>query len=116
MGRSARPRVARLGEKLLQIRVALDLTLEEIIERLNYTASPLYAQSISVMENNEREPPLPLLLAYARLVNISTDVLIDDEQRLPLRLQNAPKHGSSRRQTKFKVERARGREPKKNAN
>ena len=86
MGRSHRPRPARLGEKLRQIRASLDLTLEQIIERLNYKDSPLYATNISAMERGEREPPLTLLLAYARLVNISTDALIDDEINLPSKL------------------------------
>lgn len=83
MGRSHRPHPARLGEKLRQIRVSLDLTLEQVIERLNYKDSPLYPTNISGMERGEREPPLPLLLAYARLIGISTDVLIDDELNLP---------------------------------
>jgi len=30
-----------------------------------------------------REPPLPILLRYARLAGISTDVLIDDDLKLP---------------------------------
>lgn len=38
--------------------------------------------SISGYERGEREPPLPVLLKYARLVGISTDLLIDDEVRL----------------------------------
>jgi len=83
MGRSHRPRPARLGEKLRQIRASLDLTLEQMIERLDYKASPIYPTNISGMERGEREPPLSLLLAYARLVGISTDVLIDDELELP---------------------------------
>jgi transcriptional regulator with XRE-family HTH domain len=83
MGRSQRPRPARLGEKLRQIRASLDLTLEQMIERLGYKDSPIYPTNISGMERGEREPPLTLLLAYARLVNISTDVLIDDDLNLP---------------------------------
>jgi transcriptional regulator with XRE-family HTH domain len=86
MGRSHRPRPARLGEKLRQIRVALDITLEQMIEKLEYKDSPLYPTNISGMERGEREPPLTLLLAYARLVNISTDILIDDELNLPAKL------------------------------
>jgi transcriptional regulator with XRE-family HTH domain len=86
MGRSHRPRPARLGEKLREIRVSLGFTLEQIIERLNYKDSPLYPTNISGMERGEREPPLTLLLAYARLVNISTDILIDDERNLPAKL------------------------------
>lgn len=83
MGRSSRPQPKRLGEKLWQIRAGLNLTLEQIIERLNYKDSPIYPTNISGMERGEREPPLLLLLAYARLARVSTDVLIDDEVELP---------------------------------
>jgi transcriptional regulator with XRE-family HTH domain len=86
MGRSHRPRPKRLGGKLREIRVALKLTLEQMIESLNYNASPIYPTNISGMERGEREPPLLLLLAYARLVGISTDMLIDDAIDLPKRL------------------------------
>lgn len=86
MGRSQRPRPARLGEKLRQIRASLGVTLEQMIEYLNYTDSPIYPTNISAMERGEREPPLTLLLAYARLVAISTDTLIDDDLNLPRRL------------------------------
>jgi transcriptional regulator with XRE-family HTH domain len=65
---------------------ALGLTQEQMIERLGYTASPLHPQNISGFERGEREPPLPLLLAYARAVNLSTDNLIDDELDLPQHL------------------------------
>jgi transcriptional regulator with XRE-family HTH domain len=86
MGRSHRPRPSRLGEKLRQIRASLDLTLEQMIERLDYKDSPIYPTNISGMERGEREPPLLLLLAYARLTRISTDVLIDDKLDLPKNL------------------------------
>lgn len=83
MGRSRRPKPARLGGKLRQIRSYLGLTLEQIIDRLGYKESPIYPTNISAMERGEREPPLLLLLAYARLAGVSTDVLIDDELNLP---------------------------------
>lgn len=86
MGRSHRPRPARLGEKLRQIRTSLNLTLEQMIEHLKYKDSPIYPTNISAMERGEREPPLALLLAYARVVGVSTDVLIDDEMNLPAKL------------------------------
>lgn len=88
MGRSHRPRPARLGKKLRQIRIALGLTLEQMIERLNYKDSPIYPTNISGMERGEREPPLLLLLAYARLTDISTDILIDDNLDLPISLSS----------------------------
>jgi transcriptional regulator with XRE-family HTH domain len=93
MGRSNRPRPARLGEKLRFIRASLDLTLEQMIGQLGYTDSPLYPTNISAMERGEREPPLSLLLAYARLVGISTDLLIDDKLSLPGRL-TIKEHGN----------------------
>lgn len=86
MGRAHRPRPACLGEKLRQIRTSLDLTLEQMIKHLNYEDSPIYPTNISGMERGEREPPLTLLLAYARLIGVSTDILIDDELTLPKRL------------------------------
>src|SRR5215213_3298621 len=83
MGRSHRPKPARLATKLRRIRLTLGLTQREMIERLGYTASPLHPQNISGFESGEREPPLLVLLAYARCVGVSTDVLIDDKLKLP---------------------------------
>ena len=97
MGRSNRPRPKRLGVKLRQIRAKLNLTLEQMIEKLDYKDSPIYPTNISGMERGEREPPLLLLLTYARLVGISTDVLIDDRLELPNRLSSSHTHGSVRR-------------------
>jgi transcriptional regulator with XRE-family HTH domain len=74
-----------LGEKLRQIRASLDLTLEQMIEKLSYKDSPIYPTNISAMERGEREPPLTLLLSYARIAGVSTDVLIDDSVDLPAR-------------------------------
>jgi transcriptional regulator with XRE-family HTH domain len=92
MGRSHRPKPKRLASKLAQIRSSLNLTLEQMIERLSYTQSPLYPTNISAMERGEREPPLLLLLAYARCAGISTDVLIDDESDLPANLSSITKY------------------------
>jgi hypothetical protein len=49
------------------------------------------------MERGEREPPLSLLLAYARLVVISTDVLIDDRLNLPKALKSESRNTKLRR-------------------
>jgi transcriptional regulator with XRE-family HTH domain len=89
MGRSNRPMPARLAAKLSQIRAALNLTQEKMIERLNYSDSPLYPSYISGFETGEREPPLLVVLAYARCVGISTDVLIDDNLDLPNKLSRS---------------------------
>lgn len=81
MGRSSRPKPERLAAKLLQIRNALGVSQVEMVKRLDYPK--IHPAHISGYERGEREPPLPLLLTYARLAKISTDVLIDDEVDLP---------------------------------
>lgn len=98
MGRAQRSRPKHLGTKLRLIREVLNLTLEGMIERLGYTESPLHPTNMSAMERNEREPPLKLLLAYARLAGISTDELIDDEAQLPKNLPHSRKHISRAQQ------------------
>ena len=85
MGRAARLRPARLAEKLLQIRNALGLSQNEIIKHLGLE-DVLYRSNVSGFEVGEREPPLPVLLKYARAAGVSVDVLIDDEMDLPARL------------------------------
>ena len=77
MGRTRRWRVARLPGKLRQIREGLGLSQSEMVKalRLNET---IYRNTISSYEIGDREPPLPVILAYAKVANISTDSLIDD--------------------------------------
>lgn len=79
MGRKERIKPVRLAEKLRAIRTNRSLTAEELIKSLNCPKATLYRSSISEFENGKREPPSLVLLAYARLANISVDVLIDDE-------------------------------------
>jgi transcriptional regulator with XRE-family HTH domain len=83
MARGARFKPERLAEKLIQIRVALGLSQNELIRRLDVD---LTQNRISEYETGKGEPPLLILLKYARLVGISTDVLIDDELDLPAKL------------------------------
>lgn len=87
-----RPAPKRLGEKLLQIRMALGLSQTGIVKRLDYDESPLYPAQISNFEQGKREPPLQLLLAYARLAKIPLEVLADDKLDLPAKLPAKPKH------------------------
>lgn len=77
MGRARRWRVKRLPQKLLRIRTSLGLSQTDLILKLGLDQS-LYQSNISSYEIGEREPPLPVLLAYARLAGISTDSLVDD--------------------------------------
>jgi transcriptional regulator with XRE-family HTH domain len=81
----ARFRTKRLGEKLRQIRDALGLSQSEMLRRLGFEDELWYTQ-VSAYETGRREPPLIILLEYARAANVSTDVLIDDKLDLPARL------------------------------
>ena len=85
MGTRARLRQERLAEKLLQIRDALGVSQSEMLRLLGVEDLITYHQ-ISRYEAGQREPPLRILLAYARAANVSTDVLIDDELNLPAKL------------------------------
>lgn len=80
-----RPKPERLAEKLLQIRLALGLSQSEMHRRLG-VGEIIEFKRISDYELGNREPSLMVLLAYARAVNISTDVLIDDKLDLPAKL------------------------------
>ena len=86
---SARPRPERLAEKLLQIRTALGLSQTEMLHRLGVEDLIAY-HSISKYELGKNEPPLMILLRYARVAGIQMEVLADDELDLPEKL---PKHG-----------------------
>jgi transcriptional regulator with XRE-family HTH domain len=86
MGRSHRPRVKRLGSKLLEIRRQLDLTQEQMIARLNCPDEALYPASISRYERGTHEPSLPVLLRYAKVAAVTVEMLIDDDLDLPARL------------------------------
>jgi transcriptional regulator with XRE-family HTH domain len=81
----ARLRPKRLGDKLRRIREALGLSQTEMLRRLGFEDDIWYTQ-ISAYELGRRDPPLVVLLEYARLVGVSTDVLIDDGMDLPDRL------------------------------
>jgi transcriptional regulator with XRE-family HTH domain len=79
MGRAKRDYPRKLAGKLKRIRVRLKLSQGEIAERLDVKDRA----SISQYENGKIEPPLPVLLKYARQIGVSTDVLIDDRLSLP---------------------------------
>lgn len=85
MGLTPRPKPARLPEKLLQIRMALGLSQNEMLRRLGQEDRTIRS-TISGYERGEREPPLPVLLEYARAANLYVEVLIDDSLDLPDKL------------------------------
>ena len=85
MGVKARQRPERLAEKLLRIRAALGLSQSEMLKRLGLEDAISY-KKISDYERGQREPSLIILLQYARVAGVSTDVLIDDRLDLPVKL------------------------------
>ena len=82
MGRSYRARPKKLGAKLRQIRRSLELTQQQMVKRLAVKDEPLYSASISQYESGKREPPLLVLLRYARLYGCTMEELVDDKMKL----------------------------------
>jgi transcriptional regulator with XRE-family HTH domain len=91
-----RPRPARLAEKLRQIRIALGLSLSEMLRHLDAEDLIVSAQ-ISGYESGSREPSLLLLLRYARIARVPTEVLIDDDLDLPEKLPSTTNHEEIKR-------------------
>ena len=82
MAKSSRLKPKRLAEKLRQIRSAFGLSQNEMINRLGF-AEELIREELSAFERGIRQPPLGVLLEYARVASVYVDVLIDDDQDLP---------------------------------
>jgi transcriptional regulator with XRE-family HTH domain len=80
MGQSRRQKPKRLARKLLAIRKGLGVSQPEMATLLKLKKS---YTSVSSFERGKREPDLLILLRYAKLAGVSTDVLIDDELDLP---------------------------------
>jgi transcriptional regulator with XRE-family HTH domain len=89
MARGVRLKPKRLTQKLIQVRLSLGLSQNELIKRLEVD---LTQNRISEYETGKGEPPLPVLLKYARVAGVCVDVLIDDDQDLPAKLPAKPKH------------------------
>src|SRR5205085_1305225 len=85
MGRKPRPKPNRLAEKLLTIRNALGLSQAEMLRRLGAEDFVSYHR-ISEYETEKREPPLMILLSYARVAGVHMEDIVDDELDLPDKL------------------------------
>jgi transcriptional regulator with XRE-family HTH domain len=86
MGHNPRMRPKLLAAKLRQIRGHLGLSQSQMIRRLGFEGE-LIQSNISSYElegKYGREPPLIVLWAYAKAVNVSIESLIDDRQQLDL--------------------------------
>lgn len=72
-----------------------------MIERLRLkNTKGMFRSSISGYEQGTREPPIHVLLAYARAANVYVDVLIDDELNLPDNLPAKRKSKGNKRRFK----------------
>ncbi len=98
MGRGTRSRPLRLAEKLLYIRTTFNLSQNEIIRHLG-VGDEITRDYVSAYERGVREPPLPVLLAYADAAGVWIDVLVDDNVDLPAKLPCSPKHQGVRRKS-----------------
>jgi transcriptional regulator with XRE-family HTH domain len=94
MPRGVRRKPKFLATKLREIREALGLSQDWIIERLDLT-DYLTRGKISDFERGVREPDLLTLKAYADEAGVSLDDLVDDKVRLPTQLPGA-KHTKGR--------------------
>lgn len=101
---TARQKAQRLPEKLIQVRLALGISQTEMLKRLDAEDMVAYNR-ISDYELGKREPPLPILLQYARAAGVPTEVLIDDELDLPDNLPGTTNHEEIKR--KFAARRQR---------
>lgn len=93
---NARPKPTRLADKLRQIRLSLGLSQAEIHRRLG-VEDLISNTHISRYESGLREPPLEILLQYARLAGVHTEALIDDSLDLPDRLPDNTNHEDIKR-------------------
>lgn len=96
MGLVKRSYPKRLSEKLRTIRVALELSQDGMLRKLGLEETTIRS-TISGYERGEREPPLPVLLQYARAANVYIDVLVDDEINLPESIPTRKKSEGTKR-------------------
>lgn len=79
----------RIAKKVTQIRLSMGLTQEQMAAALRERAAKgvrIHAGYVGLYEMGTRTPLPLVILAYAKVAGISTDVLIDDELDLPKRL------------------------------
>ncbi|HEX7318578.1 MAG TPA: hypothetical protein VF297_32015 [Pyrinomonadaceae bacterium] len=91
-----------MSEKLVRIRAALGLSQNEMVRRLGLEGQ-LLREDVSRFERGiGGEPPLGLLLRYARVISTTghgefLEALIDDDLDLPEKLPADPQRGVLRR-------------------
>lgn len=105
MGTVSRESPRFLARKLLKIRKTIDggISQEEMVKRLGLSRKKNFNRTyISKYEQGVLEPPLRVLLAYARLISSTgrgefLEALIDDAMEIPDKLPADAKAESLRR-------------------
>ena len=94
MGRGRRARPKKLQEKVCEIRRKLDITQDEMAHSLveHGAEKTMHSGYVADFETGKRAPSLLGVLAYAKLMGVCADVLLDDEMDLPVKLPGKPKH------------------------
>jgi transcriptional regulator with XRE-family HTH domain len=101
MGTKPRHVPIRLAEKLLAIRSALGLSQSQLLRRLE-AGEDLTYQRISEFETGKREPPLWIVLAYARVAAVHMEDIVDDELELPKTLPGSVRYKGTKRKDSTK--------------
>jgi transcriptional regulator with XRE-family HTH domain len=97
---SARPRPKRLAEKLFQIRFRLGLSQRQLLKLMN-VGDQIHYTTISKYELDKNEPPLGILLAYARTAQVHLEEIVDDDIDLPPKLPGSfDYHAATRKRAK----------------
>jgi transcriptional regulator with XRE-family HTH domain len=91
-----RRRPKRLSEKLLHIRNALGLSQSDLW-RLMGVEDEIPFKRISAYELDQNEPPLKVLLQYARVAGVHMEDIVDDELDLPDKLPGNVRHEGIKR-------------------
>ena len=81
MGSSPRLRPKHLGKKLRALRLdVLGMSQTEMSKALGLKVD---YSAVSGYERGKREPPLPIVLRYARLAGCTMEELVDDKIKWP---------------------------------
>jgi transcriptional regulator with XRE-family HTH domain len=93
-----------LAEKLLQIRNTLGLSQSEMYRSLGVEELMPYTR-ISKFELDQLEPPLRVLLQYARVAGVHMEDIVDDELDLPSKLPGNVRYRGIARASKSRLKR-----------
>ena len=91
-----RRRPTRLAEKLLKVRIKLQLSQGGMLRHLGLEGE-MERDYISKFERGVLEPPLHVLCAYGEAANVFLDVLVKDDLDLPESLPAKTKNEGIRR-------------------